>query len=157
MAYKDPSVAGRMNDEQMERIKDHFLLFDKDGSGFITTDELGLTLRSLGFHVEEKHLKDLIEEFDQNKDGKLDFNEFYNIITTRMKNPLTEDELKEAFHIFDKDNNGKITVSELKIALTSFGEKLTDQEVEEFIEDIDTNGDGELDIKELTRFLIRQK
>ena len=146
-----------MNEEQVDKLKDHFLLFDKDGNGFITSDELGLTLRSLGFHIEESHLKILVAEFDQNKDGKIDFNEFYNVITTRMKNPLTEEELKDAFNVFDKDHNGRITVSELKIALTSFGEKLTEQEVDEFIEDIDTNGDGELDINELSRFLIKKK
>eukprot|EP00343_Euplotes_focardii_P002884 CAMPEP_0205804978 /NCGR_PEP_ID=MMETSP0205-20121125/8038_1 /ASSEMBLY_ACC=CAM_ASM_000278 /TAXON_ID=36767 /ORGANISM="Euplotes focardii, Strain TN1" /LENGTH=75 /DNA_ID=CAMNT_0053075409 /DNA_START=420 /DNA_END=647 /DNA_ORIENTATION=- len=73
-----------------------------------------------------------------------------------MKTPLTENEIKEAFTLFDKDNNGKITASELKKALTTWGEKLTDDQVCEFIEDADTNGDGELDITELVRILKSQ-
>ena len=130
--------------------------FDRDGNGFISTTELGDCLRSFGFHLEQKHLNELMKEFDLNNDGKINFDEFYKIVTVRMKNPLTEDELKEAFLVFDKDHSGKITSTELKAALTKYGEMLTEDQVKEFIEDADTNGDGELDIYELTKFLLRQ-
>lgn len=146
-----------MSNEQVERIREHFALFDKDANGFIESKELGIALRSLGFHVEESHLSEIVKEFDTNKDGKVDFDEFYNLVSVKMKNPLSEIELKEAFKLFDKDGNGKVTCSELKQALTNFGEKLSQQEAEEFLEDADTNGDGELDIAELTRFLLAQK
>ena len=145
------------NDGQTDQLRDHFLMFDRNGDGFIDASELGTSLRSLGFHIEEKNLNDIIADFDRNKDGKVDFDEFTHLINVRMKNPLTEEELKDAFHIFDRDNNGRVTVNELKKALTNFGEKLTDAEAEEFLQDADTNGDGELDIHELTRFLLAQK
>ena len=134
----------------------HFLKFDKNGDGFIKSSELGNGLRSLGFHIEESHLKELVEEFDRNSDGKVTFEEFYHVVNVRMKTPLTEEEIKEAFVLFDKDNNGKITAAELKNALMSWGEKLTEDQVNEFIEDADTNGDGELDINELVRILKSQ-
>ena len=140
-----------------EDCSQHFMQFDRNGDGFITSAELGLCLRSLGFHIEEKHLKELMQEFDTNHDGKVNFDEFYHAVTVRMKNPLTEEELKEAFQLFDKDNSGTLTCAELKKALTTWGEKLTDDQVSEFIEDADTNGDGVLDIQELTRFLLAQR
>ena len=146
-----------MSDDQTEKLREHFMLFDKDKNGLIDSNELGLALRSLGFHIEEKDLKGIIEEFDKNKNGKIEFDEFANLVGVRMKTPLTEEELKEAFALFDKDNNGKISSSELKKALTQFGEMLTDQEADEFLEDIDTNGNGELTIEELSRFLLAQR
>ena len=139
-----------------EEWSQHFLQFDKNGDGFISTEELGTCLRSLGFHIEEKNLKELMEEFDRNNEGKVSFDEFYHVVNVRMKNPLTEDELKDSFALFDKDNSGKISSAELKKALTTWGEKLSDDQVNEFIEDADTNGDGELDITELTRLLKGQ-
>ena len=134
----------------------HFLQFDTNGDGFINSTELGNWLRSLGFHIEEKQLKELTDEFDRNNDGKVTFEEFYHIVNVRMKTPLTENEIKEAFMLFDKDNNGRLTASELKKALTNWGEQLTEDQVNEFIQDADTNGDGELNISELVRMLKSQ-
>ena len=108
-----------MKDDLEDRIKDHFLMFDQEGKGYITIQNLGIALRSLGYHVEEKDLKEIMNEFDRNKNCQIDFDEFYHLVTVKMKNPLSEDELREAFLLFDKDNNGKITCSELKKALTS--------------------------------------
>ncbi|CAI2382209.1 unnamed protein product [Moneuplotes crassus] len=135
----------------------HFLNFDRNGDGYITTSELGSCLRSLGFHIDESQLKELVDEFDRNHDGKVKFDEFYHVVNIRMQTPLTEEEIKEAFILFDKDNNGKVTAAELKNALMSWGEKLTEDQVNEFIEDADTNGDGELDITELVRILKSQQ
>ena len=140
-----------------DKVREHFMMFDKNGDNVIDSSELGIALRSLGFHVEEKHLKELTDEFDTNKNGKIEYDEFYNLVTNKMANPLTEEELKEAFQLFDKDNNGKITSAELKKALVTWGEKLTEQEADEFIEDADSNGNGELDITELSKFLLAQR
>lgn len=45
-----------------------------------------------------------------------------------MQAPLTEEELKDAFAMFDKNNDGHISASELKSILTTMGEKLKDDE-----------------------------
>ena len=140
-----------------EECSHHFLQFDKNGDGYITSSELGLCLRSLGFHLENKQLNELTQEFDQNKDGKVTFDEFFHVVNVRMKSPLTEEELTQAFNLFDKDQSGKINASELKKALSEWGEKLTPDQVDEFIEDADTNGDGELNIRELVRLLKSQQ
>ena len=43
----------------------------------------------------------------------------------------TEDELEEAFRVFDKDGSGKISIDELRHIMTNKGEKLTDEQVGE--------------------------
>lgn len=40
------------------------MLFDKDGSGAISTQELGEVLRSLGQNPSEHHLKEMIKDVD---------------------------------------------------------------------------------------------
>lgn len=45
-----------------------------------------------------------------------------------MQSPLTEEELKDAFAMFDKNNDGHITSVELKTLLTTMGERLKDEE-----------------------------
>lgn len=57
----------------------------------------------------------------------------------------TNDGITEAFKVFDRDNNGFISAAELRHVMTSIGEKLTDDEVDEMIREADQDGDGRID------------
>lgn len=50
-----------------------------------------------------------------------------------------------AMQVFDRDNNGFISAAELRHVMTSIGEKLTDDEVDEMIREADQDGDGRID------------
>jgi calmodulin len=56
----------------------------------------------------------------------------------------TEEELREAFKVFDKDGSGYISARELSHVMANLGEKLTEEEVDEMIKEADTNGDGQI-------------
>jgi len=55
-----------------------------------------------------------------------------------------EEEIREAFRVFDKDGNGFISAAELRHVMTNLGEKLTDEEVDEMIREADIDGDGQV-------------
>jgi Ca2+-binding EF-hand superfamily protein len=57
--------------------------------------------------------------------------------------------LKEAFKVFDKDNNGFISQSELRLVMVNLGEKLTDDELKEMILEADIDGDGQVNYEGL--------
>lgn len=63
----------------------------------------------------------------------------------KMKDTDSEEEIREAFKVFDRDNNGFISAQELRHVMTSIGEKLTDDEVDEMIREADQDGDGRID------------
>jgi calmodulin len=65
--------------------------------------------------------------------------------------------LAEAFKVFDRDNNGFISAAELRHVMTSIGEKLTDDEVDEMIREADQDGDGRIDCMFLTQTKLAQK
>jgi calmodulin len=50
-----------------------------------------------------------------------------------------------SLQVFDRDNNGFISAAELRHVMTSIGEKLTDDEVDEMIREADQDGDGRID------------
>jgi calmodulin len=62
----------------------------------------------------------------------------------KMKDSDTEEEIREAFRVFDKDGNGFISAAELRHVMTNLGEKLTDDEVDEMIREADIDGDGQV-------------
>lgn len=60
-----------------------------------------------------------------------------------------EEDLKEAFKVFDNDNNGFISQSELRLVMVNLGEKLTDDELKEMILEADIDGDGQVNYEGL--------
>merc|ERR1712167_201191 len=67
--------------EQMEEeIKNAFLTFDADGSGFITREELVETLTTMGDPVDEETINGMIAEADLDGDGKINYAEFTKIM-----------------------------------------------------------------------------
>ena len=83
----------------------------------------------------------------------------------KMKDTDSEEEIREAFKVFDRDNNGFISAAELRHVMTSIGEKLTDDEVDEMIREADQDGDGRIDcmapialyITQITNYQHRQR
>ena len=86
------------------------------------------------------------------------------MMARKMKDTDSEEEIREAFkvcvlatamfmsaqadhwmQVFDRDNNGFISAAELRHVMTSIGEKLTDDEVDEMIREADQDGDGRID------------
>uniref|UniRef100_A0A3B4BK07 EF-hand domain-containing protein n=1 Tax=Periophthalmus magnuspinnatus TaxID=409849 RepID=A0A3B4BK07_9GOBI len=141
--------ADQLTEEQIA-FKEAFSLFDKDGDGTITTKELGTVMRSLGQNPTEAELQDMINEVDADGNGTIDFPEFLTMMARKMKDTDSEEEIREAFRVFDKvqgavqDGNGYISAAELRHVMTNLGEKLTDEEVDEMIREADIDGDGQV-------------
>ena len=56
--------------------------------------------------------------------------------------PDSEEEIREDFRLFDKDGNDFISAARLRLVMTNFGEKLTNEEVDEMIRKADIDGEG---------------
>jgi len=148
-------MTDQLTNEQIEEFKEAFLLFDRDNDGFITTKELGTVMRSLGQSPTEHELQDMINEVDTDGSGTIDFPEFLQMMAKKMKDIDSEEEITEAFRVFDKDGNGYISAAELRHVMTSLGEKLTDDEVDEMIREADLNGDGQIDYEEFVKMMTQ--
>ena len=133
-----------MTEEQIAEYKEAFSLFDKDGDGTITTKELGTVMRSLGQNPTEVELQDMINEVDTDRNGTLDFSEFLAMMARKTKETHSDEEIRQAFRVFDKDGNGFISAAELRHVMINLGEKLTDEEIDDMIREADTDGDGQV-------------
>lgn len=56
----------------------------------------------------------------------------------------SEEEIRGAFRVFDKDGNGHISAPELRHVMGNLGEKLSDDEINEMIRQADIDGDGQI-------------
>ena len=143
-----------LTEEQVAEFKEAFSLFDKDGDGSITTKELATVMRSLGQNPTEAEIQDMINEVDADGTGTIDFPEFMALMGQRIKDTDAEEELIDSFKVFDRDSNGLITSAELRYVMTSQGEKLNDDEVDEMIREADVDGDGHIVYERFFRMMM---
>ncbi|XP_042400121.1 calmodulin-like isoform X1 [Zingiber officinale] len=140
-------------DGQMVEFHETFCLFDRDGDGCISLGELSTIINSLGLRPTKDELQEMISEVDADGSGAIEFEEFLNLMVRKMKESDSEEELKEAFKVFDKDQNGFISKNELKNVMMSLGEKLTDEEVDQMIKEADLDGDGQVNYEEFVKMM----
>lgn len=76
-------------------------LFDDDHSGQIDSTELLNVLKKLGLNPTEEELQDIIHDIDKDNDGTIDYSEFLRLMANKLKDAQTEEELLEAFKVFD--------------------------------------------------------
>lgn len=143
-----------MNDQKIAECREVFDLFDKDKDGSISTAELDEILRALGANPTPSEIQEMINEVDTDGSGKIEFQEFLDLFSKKLKEPDTEEDLIEAFKIFDKDGNGVISADELRTVMKTLGEKLTTEEAEEMIKEADIDGDGFINYHEFVKIMM---
>jgi centrin-2/centrin-1 len=142
-----------LTDEQKQEIKEAFDLFDTDGSESIDAKELKVAMRALGFEPKKEEIKKMISDIDKDGSGSINFNEFLTMMTSKMSERDSREEILKAFRLFDDDETGKITLKNLRRVAKEIGENMTDEELQEMIEEADRDGDGEIDQDEFLRIM----
>jgi len=104
----------KLSESQLSGIKEAFAMFDTDGDGSISVKELGKVVRSLGHNPTDTEIMSIISKADLNRNGTIEFDEFVEMMSHRMKTVSFEDDIKKAFDLFDKNGDGHLTVKELR-------------------------------------------
>lgn len=142
-----------LTDEQKTDIKEAFDLFDNEGSGKIDAKDLKVAIRALGFEPKKEEIKKMIADIDTQGTGKLSYDDFLQLMTMKMAEKDSKEEIMKAFRLFDDDETGKISFKNLKRVAKELGENLTDEELQEMIDEADRDGDGEINEEEFLRIM----
>lgn len=142
-----------LTEEQKQEIREAFDLFDTDGSGTIDAKELKVAMRALGFEPKKEEIKKMIADIDKDGSGTIDFDEFLQMMTAKMSEKDSREEILKAFRLFDDDETGKISFKNLKRVAKELGENMTDEELQEMIDEADRDGDGEINEEEFLRIM----
>ncbi|CAH8527064.1 unnamed protein product [Schistosoma turkestanicum] len=137
-----------LNANQKRDLLEAFKLLDNEGSGLIKAREIKVALRALGFDPTAADIRQIISEHDTENRGFVDFKGFLDIMTSKMTEKTDKADLIKAFKICDDDDSGKLTLPKLKRAAQLLGEDITDEEIQEMIDEADKDGDGEVSEEE---------
>uniref|UniRef100_A0A0E0AMR4 EF-hand domain-containing protein n=1 Tax=Oryza glumipatula TaxID=40148 RepID=A0A0E0AMR4_9ORYZ len=141
--------------QKRQEIKEAFDLFDTDNSGTIDAKELNVAMRALGFEMTEEQINQMIADVDKDGSGSIDYEEFEHMMTAKIGERDSKEELTKAFSIIDQDKNGKISDVDIQRIAKELGENFTYQEIQEMVQEADRNGDGEIDFDEFIRMMRR--
>ncbi|KAI8359978.1 hypothetical protein BD560DRAFT_405087 [Blakeslea trispora] len=133
--------------KKKQDLSELFASFDRDQDGKISKSELEEMLSSAG--VNDPSVQSVVAS---QPDGSLNFEDFANLMRSTLSDPhrMTSKqlELKEAFDAFDKDGDGVINVHELQAMMEKLGDKLSLQEAQGLIQDVDLDKDGVVSFNE---------
>ena len=112
-----------------------------------------MAMRALGFEPKKEEIKKMIADIDKDGSGTIDFEEFLQMMTAKMGERDFREEIMKAFRLFDDDETGKISFKNLKRVAKELGENMTDEELQEMIDEADRGGDGEVSGEEFFRMM----
>jgi calmodulin len=141
-------------EDKLQEYKEAFDMFDKDGSGQISVEEIQSVFKNMGNELTTQEVKEMIRDLDDDQTGEINFEEFITLMQRTMETELIteEEEVIRAFQTFDKDHSGTLSCSEFKHILTNLGDRFTDEEVNEIFKEADLDHDGVITYREFVDF-----
>ncbi|KAI5702499.1 hypothetical protein M8J76_016624 [Diaphorina citri] len=142
-----------LDKDQIALLKRAFDAFAQ-GQGFIEASMVGGILQMLGHDLTPARLEEIIKEVDADGSGELEFEEFVQLAAQFLSEDEVEDaaameaELKEAFRLYDKEGNGYITTDVLREILKELDDKISADDLDMMIAEIDSDGSGTVDFDE---------
>lgn len=139
--------------QKHDQISLMFNKFDANGDGKISLSELSSILNALGSETSPDEVQRIMTEIDTDGDGFIDFDEFNAFYLSGLGKESNDKELHDAFDMYDKDKNGKISASELHSVLKSLGEKCSLKDCRKMISSVDVDGDGCVNFEEFKKMM----
>ncbi|CAK5067235.1 unnamed protein product [Meloidogyne enterolobii] len=150
--YFDSKGDEKINVKQVGKLKKEEVLFNCKFKYL-----LGDVLRALGQNPTEAEIQKCCENWT-NPEARISFEEFVPIYQAVSKNSgqFTKEQFVEGLSHFDREGNGTIAVAELKHLLTTLGERLSDEEVEQLLAGHEVANGGYVNIESFVEAIIHR-
>merc|ERR1719195_575193 len=111
-----------------------------------------MILKSMGVDVNKTDMDNYAADVDEEAAGKFNFTMFCQVAAKFIEDD--EEEMKEAFRIYDKEGQGFITNDVLKEILREIDSSLTEEDLDGIIEEVDEDGSGTMDFDEFQEMMM---
>jgi len=101
-----------------------------------------VALRAMGFPVKKSDVQDMIREHGMPEDAEIDWQLFNDLVGSKVTERTPQDEVRRAFQLFDLNHTGKITMKELTLIAKQLQCDIEPEELQDMINEFDTDGDG---------------
>lgn len=144
-----------LTEEQIDGFKETFKLIDKKSDGKLSASELQTLFAGMGEEYTEQDIQEMLNEISADGSPSIDFNEFLSLMAQRTFQAETDEEIIEAFKVFDSDGSGYISTAELEQMMMTFGQQFSLEETAQVLQEADMDGDGMVDYVEFVKIINR--
>jgi calmodulin len=156
--FDEISEVCSLEHDEIKVLKLCFDLFDVKKQEFLGADDLDDILRAMGFRPSKEELQEILLEIDEDGSGEIEFGEFCQLCAKFLVEEPDEEtmkaELKEAFRVYDKEGLGFITTGTLREIIGQLDPRLTSEDLDGIIEEIDEDGSGTMDFDEFCGMMM---
>ncbi|KAJ4458869.1 putative centrin 4 L homeolog [Paratrimastix pyriformis] len=149
----------QLTEGQLSDIRNAFLVFvqnpdeEKALQSKIDVKDVRVVLRSLGYEPSKEELKLLYSSIDKDQSGTINFDTFLSLLTTRMASKETKDQITKAFRLFtayrrEGPEPELISFEDLRTVAHQIGFEVSDDELRTMMAEVDTDGDGLIDLND---------
>ena len=150
--YERPGLSA----DEVEEIKEAFDIFDPDYTGSIQVSALLDAMKTLSFDSKNPAIYQMIADFDDDGNGAIEFEEFLDMMTARISDRNTKEDLRRVFNLFDDTRQGEIKVENLKRVARELGEEIAEEELKEIVARADLDGDSKLTFEDFYNVMTRK-
>jgi calmodulin len=139
----------KITDEMREAIED--AIGSNASGGSIDKKKVGAVFRACGLNPTEGQMADWKKECGS---GDVPADKMKSFVNTKLQESGdSQDEIIDAFSVFDKDGSGFIPVAEMKHVCCAMGEQLSAKEWGEVMRELDVGSDGMVNYRSLAEQL----
>ena len=137
-----------------DEYKKVFQTHSNGPDGYVNTSELSNIFKSINIDASDEEIKEIIKKLDLEEKKQINYEEFLSLINQGDKDIDEEEEVLNAFKVFDKDGNGLININELKNIMLNIGNNWSENEINELLRDADIDMDGYINYEEFVRTIM---
>ena len=136
-----------IQDERIQLMSEVFDLYDQDNEGYVFSKDALKILSSMGRKIEPEDEFEFLAIVDPKNEGRVTKENFISGVETMYTIPDNFiPEITDAFKVFDKDNDGKLSCKEFKDLLVNLTAEYKDKDIDELFKILDLDIDGYITI-----------
>lgn len=146
-----------LSDREIIELKQGYELLDVDNEGTFQARDLVNFMRHFGRDVSERDMQSLINAWDLDGNGTLDFDEFLMAMVSVMTNEPDDYALRQTFRFYDKDNTGFIGLHQMRDVMVKLRMQPSEDELDDIMQEGDEDKDGFLCFEEFANMMTPSK
>jgi centrin-1 len=155
MTLVQRTQVNELTETEKQEIREAFDMFATDGSAYLDFSQFKVAMRALGFIPAKGEARALMKRVSDGDSVFIDFNQFQELMAQKIFARKPDDEIDQAFALFDKDEDNAVSFDDLKRITEELGENLTEQELLDMIKEADRAKKGAITKDDFVRVLRR--
>ncbi|KAJ8703763.1 hypothetical protein PYW07_013057 [Mythimna separata] len=139
---KEVQAKFTFTEAQQADLLEAFNLLDYTGEGKIAAEDFRVSIKALGYEPTKEELQKMVNAVDKGNTGRLSFENFETAIMRKIMSQDSDGDIMKSFRLFDMDDRGFISFENLKEVSKILEINLTDEQIDEMIDDADKNFDS---------------